>query len=300
MNSVKDIKYVLITPARNEDEYIGKTIEAVIAQTIKPEKWVIISDGSTDKTDEIAESYAKKIDFICFVKTKDQPDRNFGSKVAAFNLGLEQLTNVEYDFIGNLDADISFDPDYYEKVLQRFQQNEKLGIAGGVRVDIVNGKPLKIRSSKNSVAGGFQFFRKKCFEDIGGYKKLDYGGIDAVAEISARMHGWQVESFSDIVAEHNKPTGSAVGNILKQKFRAGVKYYLLGYPPLFPFMRFGLRLKQKPVIIGSLISILGYYWALVFRYKRPVPADFVRYLRKEQKKRIRNMLAGKKDPAFRT
>ncbi len=293
-------KYVLITPARNEEAYIAKTIESVIAQTVRPQRWVIVSDGSTDKTDEIVQSYADKYDFIIFERTKDRPDRNFGSKVAAFNLGYEQLTGVEYDFIGNLDADISFEPDYYERVIDKFNRNPELGIAGGVRVDIIDGKRVKIKSSRNSVAGGFQLFRKQCFDDIGGYKKLECGGIDAVAEISARMKGWRVESFPDIIAEHHKPTGSAVGNIFKQKFRAGLKYYLLGYPPLFPLMRFGLRLNQKPVIIGSIISIFGYYWAWLFRYKRPVPKDFVRYLRSEQKERIRKLLFGKKDPAFRT
>ena len=286
-------KYVLITPARNEDRFIERTIKSILEQTVLPQKWVIVSDGSTDRTDAIVEKYLPISSIIIFVKIPEQQIRNFGSKVAAFNLGYKELSVIEYDFIGNLDADISFSPNYYEQVLEKFRENPKLGIAGGVRRDIVDGTPLKIKSAKNSVAGGFQLFRRRCFDEIGGYKKLECGGIDSVAEISARMLGWEVESFPEIVAEHHKPTGSGAGNIFKQKFRAGVKFYLLGYPLIFPLIRFGLRLKQKPIIIGSVISITGYYWAWLMRYKRPVSEEFVRFLRAEQKTRILNVLSRK-------
>lgn len=292
-------KYVLITPARNEEKYIAQTIESLVMQTILPQKWVIVSDGSTDKTDEIVEGFAKKYNFIEFLKTKDRPDRNFGSKVAAFNLGYEQLNCIEYDFIGNLDADITFENDYYEKVFNKMNLNKKLGIAGGVRFDIIDGELKKIRSSKNSVAGGFQMFRAKCFRDIDGYKQLQYGGIDAVAEISARMNGWEVESFTDIIAYHHRATGTAFNNLFKQKFRAGVKFYSIGYHPIFPLVRYGSRLFAKPVIIGSLISITGFYWAWFRRYERQVSDSFVKYLRSEQSGRIRRWLSGGKDIAFR-
>jgi glycosyltransferase involved in cell wall biosynthesis len=295
-----NVNYVLITPARNEDRFIERTIKSILAQTVLPKKWIIVSDGSKDRTDEIVKKYAATSSIITFINTLEQPDRSFGSKVAAFNLGLENLQVIEYDFIGNLDADISFSPDYYEQIINKFRENPKLGIAGGVRKDIIDGRALTIKSARNSVAGGFQLFRKKCFDDIGGYMRLEYGGIDAVAEISARMLGWEVESFTDIVAEHHKPTGSAAGNIFKQKYRAGIKFYLLGYPPIFPLIRFGLRLKQKPIILGSLISIIGYYWAWLLRFKRPVSDDFVKFLRMEQKIRILNLFLRKKNPLVKT
>lgn len=292
-------KYVLITPARNEDKFIERTIQSVFAQTVLPQKWVIVSDGSTDRTDDIVSKNAVENSIIKFVRTDDQPGRNFGSKVAAFNLGCEQLNGVEYDFIGNLDADISFEPNYYYEVFNRFESNQKLGLAGGVRLDVVGGSLREIKSARNSVAGGFQLFRRKCFEDIDGYKILKYGGIDAVAEISARMHGWEVESFPDIVAHHHRPTGTAVNNILKQKFRAGAKYYFIGYHPVFPLLRFGSRIFQKPIIIGSLISIFGFFWASLRRYKRPVSDAFVKYLRSEQSGRLKLLISRRKDKALR-
>lgn len=291
--------YVLITPARNEGKYIGKTLDSIVQQTVKPSRWIIISDGSTDNTDALVTGYAEKYGFIRFYRAEDNNQRNFGSKVAAFNFGLSKLDIQDYEFIGNLDGDMGFEADYYEKILNKFRENPKLGIAGGIRRDFQDGRFIEIKSSRNSVAGGLQLFRRECFEQIGGYQPLEYGGIDAVAEIMARMHKWEVESFENIIAYHYKPTGSATNNTLKQKFRTGIKYYLIGYHPVFPIVRFSMRLFLPPPIIGSIAALSGYFWAAIRRVKRPVPDSFVRYLRAEQKSRIRTFLRKGKDPVFR-
>ncbi len=293
------IRYVLITPAKNEEAYITKTIESVIKQTIKPIRWIIVSDGSTDRTDEIVERFAKENSFIQLIKKPVDQNRNFGSKVLAFRMGFEQIKNLEYDFIGNLDGDMGLDPDYYEKIFRKFEADQSLGIAGGVRMDYLGGKFIKIHSSRNSVAGGFQMFRRSCFEKIGGYIPIRYGGIDAAAEIMARMYGWEVHSFEDIITYHYKPTGSARTNIIKGKFEAGVKYYLLGYYPPFPIIRFAMRIYQRPYLIGSMVSIIGFLWASIRKYKRPVSNEFVKHLRKEQKSRLKNILKSGKDPLFK-
>jgi biofilm PGA synthesis N-glycosyltransferase PgaC len=219
--------YVLISPARNEADYIKKTLNSVVKQTVLPKLWVIISDGSTDKTNEIVSGYAEKYSFIKFLKTSGNNGRNFGSKVDAFNFGLNNVGEIDYDFIGNLDGDIGMESDYYEKILCKFDENPRLGIAGGVRLDYLDGKFITVKSARNSVAGGFQLFRKECFNKIGGYRALRYGGIDAVAETMTRMYGWEVESFEDIKLYHYKPTGSAHKNIFKSKFRVGIKFYLV-------------------------------------------------------------------------
>ncbi|MFX0199832.1 MAG: glycosyltransferase, partial [Candidatus Hodarchaeota archaeon] len=173
--------YVLITPARNEQDYIQKTIESVVSQTILPEKWVIVSDGSTDHTDEIVSHYAAKHDFIQFIRVSEHIQRNFWSKVHAFNAGYEQIKNTEYKFLGNLDADVSFNSNYYENVLLRFQTNPKLGIAGGIILELLNGQYVNQKLSLNSVAGAIQLFRRECYQDIGGYIPLTYGGVDSAA-----------------------------------------------------------------------------------------------------------------------
>lgn len=295
--SNEGFRYVLISPVKNEEDFIEKTIQSVIKQTILPVKWIIISDGSTDKTDEIVKAFEKDHSFIKLMRKEKVNSRNFGSKVEAFNFGYRYLENENYDFIGNLDGDIGMPPDYYETIMNKFKVNPKLGIAGGVRLDYRDGKFNHVESANNSVAGGFQLFKRECFEKIGGYRPLPYGGIDAVAEAMSRMYGWEVKSFKDIELYHYKPTGSAHKDKIKSKFRIGIKYYLIGYHPIFPIVRFLSRLNQKPYVIGSLISISGFLWASVRRYKRAVPKEFVNYLRSEQSHRLKEFFKKGKDPA---
>ena len=122
--------YVLITPAHNEEDFIEKTILSVISQTVLPKKWAIVSDGSTDGTDDIIKRYAKQHDWIEFVRLPQHTDRQFAAKVHAFNAGYEKIKHSEYAIIGNLDADISFEKDYIEFLLSKFDENGKLGVAG--------------------------------------------------------------------------------------------------------------------------------------------------------------------------
>jgi glycosyltransferase involved in cell wall biosynthesis len=292
---MSDKNYVLITPARNEEAYIEKTIQAVIFQTVLPKKWVIVSDGSIDRTDEIVNNYVAKHNFMELVKTSGYAKRNFGSKNKAINLGYTLLKDIEYEYIGNLDADVSFDSSYYENILSKFQSNKKIGIAGGVRYDLCNGKFEKVIRSRNSVAGAFQLFRCECYETIGGYISLKYGGMDAVAEIMARMHGWKVESFPEIEVFHYRPTGTGTGNILNARFRNGVRDYLIGYHPLFQTLRVLRRTLKRRFLIGSFCWMCGYYWAALLRYKRPVSDDFIKYLRSEQITRLRSVFFTAKD-----
>jgi len=285
------VKYVLITPARNEEEYIEKTIKAVISQTILPIKWVIVSDGSTDRTDEIVCEYARQYDFIDFVRTSSGEGRNFGSKAKAVEFGYQHLKHLEFECIGNLDADVTFDSDYYEKIICKFHENEKLGIAGGVRYDWYKGKFRKQKCARNSVGGPFQLFRRNCYEAIGGYVSLKYGGIDAVAEIMARWHGWEVKSFPEIKLYHYRRTGTATGNILSARFYNGVQEYTIGYHPLFEILRVVRNIIRNPILLGSLLWISGYVYAALCSYERPVSDDFVKYLRSEQLKRMWSFLS---------
>jgi glycosyltransferase involved in cell wall biosynthesis len=194
--------YVLVTAARNEEAYIENTIRSVIAQTILPEKWVIVSDGSTDHTDKIVKRYAMTHGFIFFMRKSADQERNYGNKARAFKLGYEQAINFEHDFVGNLDADVSFASTYYESVMSKFDINGRLGVAGGTRFDLRNGQFRKIHPAQNSAGGPTQFFRRQCYQEIGGYLPLKFGGLDTVAETMARMSGWEVETFPDLEVFH--------------------------------------------------------------------------------------------------
>jgi len=192
---MKDIRYALITPAHNEEEYIEKTIESVISQTVLPNKWVIVSDGSTDGTDGIVAKYAAKHDFIKLVRIDRDPTRDFGSAIRAINTGYQRLKGIEYDFVGNLDADVVLEPNYYETTLAKFQANPRLGLAGGLVCDRCWDRLDEEFTAADSVGGPIQMFRRECYEQIGGHTCIGMGGYDTVAEIKARMYGWEVRTF---------------------------------------------------------------------------------------------------------
>jgi len=282
--------YILITAARNEEAYIERTIRSVIVQTVLPKKWVIVSDGSVDRTDEIVSLYAEEYDFILLLHRSADRERNYGNKARAFKLGYGQLANLDYDFVGNLDADVSFASTYYGVLLSKFDANERLGVAGGTRFDLCNGRFRKIRCARNSAGGPTQFFRRQCYEEIGGYQPLRFGGLDTVAETMSRMHGWQVETFPDLEVFHYRSTGSAGGGALRARFKAGVLAYSVGYHPLFEVARCAYGLFHYPAVAGSCCSLAGYFWGFLRGLERDVPDDFVRYLRSEQVARLRSVL----------
>jgi glycosyltransferase involved in cell wall biosynthesis len=284
--------YVLVTPAKNEDQYIEKTIYAVTSQTILPNKWVIVSDGSTDRTDMIVESYIKRFPFISLLKRKPGNNRNFGNKVYAIREGLHSLVQSRYDFIGMMDADVSFNSIFFESVLGEMSKNKRIGIAGGVLYERESNRWIRQHYSYEwSVAGPMQMFRRACYEDIGGYTPLPRGGVDMVAEAMARMHGWQVQTFSHIPMYHYRITGTAKGNVLSSYFRRGIFEYTNGYHPVFQFFRFFTWIPIYPYFIASLVRTCGYIYGFLNKEPLSVPKNVARYLRMEQLQRVKANLS---------
>ena len=281
--------YALVTPARNEEDYIEKTLEAVVSQTDRPVRWIVVSDGSTDRTDEIVRKYVQRYDFIRLVRSAEHQERTFGSKALAFRVGYAELDNIPYAFIGNLDADVSFDREYYSHVLAKFAVDPGLGVAGGIRFDLWKGKFSEVESARDSVGGPFQLFRRQCFEAFGGFVPLDMGGVDMVAETKARMHGWRVQSFPELHVYHYRRTGTEKGGLASAWLRDGMKEYRLGYHPLFALA----RCIQEPFYPESWMRLAGYCWALCCRADKPLPAEFINYLRKEQLGRLWAAASGK-------
>jgi glycosyltransferase involved in cell wall biosynthesis len=288
-----ELKYVLITPARNEEDYIEKTIQSVIAQTVLPEKWVIVSDGSTDRTDDIVKQYAEGKEWIEFIRLPERKERHFAAKVQGFNVGYERLKNVEFDIVANLDADISFEKDYFEYLLANFQRDPELGVAG---TDYIEGDLHSFRDSYINVQhvnGQCQMFRRKCFDDIGGYTPIKGGGIDWVAVTTARMKGWKTYSFSDRVFIHHRKMGSAGSSVLAARYHYGKKDYFLGGHPLWEILRGIFQMAKKPYVIGGAFLMLGYFGALLRGANRPVSAELMRFHRNEQMLRLRQLLTNR-------
>ena len=279
-------RYVLMTAAYNEEATIGKTIESMISQTLLPQRWVIVSDGSVDRTDEIVRSYAKKHGFIRFLRLTRTPGRSFGAKVRALRAGSELLKDVAYDFVGNLDADISVGSWYFEDLISHFNQRPKLGLAAGFICEEVNGKFISRRSNRvYSVGHQAQLVRRECYEAIGGYAILEYGGEDWHAETSAKMKGWEVEAFPLLEIFHHRRTGEA-DNLLRYKFRQGRMDYSLGSDPLFEILKCLERIPEKPFVTGSAARLTGFVWSYLCRDRRPVSDEFVAFLRGEQRQKV--------------
>jgi glycosyltransferase involved in cell wall biosynthesis len=280
--------YVVITPARNEEAHIERLIESVVAQTVRPRRYVIVSDGSTDRTDEIVQRLADEHDFITFVRAGDEAGagKNFGSKVLAFNAGYRKLDGLTYDYIGNLDADVSFGPDYFETLMLRFEADPDLGLAGGDIHEIIGGEARARSAAKDSICGAVQLFRRACFEEIGGYRALPRGGIDAAAEIMARMKGWRVQVQQDLPVIAHRPVMTGNKGPLGTRFNKGVQNQYLGYHPLFHLAVCAKHILQPPYVTGGLWMLAGYISSALRGTPHAVSPEVVNYLRREQLARL--------------
>jgi glycosyltransferase involved in cell wall biosynthesis len=298
------VKYVLITPAHNEERFIGKTLNSVVTQTVLPERWVIVDDGSTDDTAEIVESYARRHPWIELVRRTRELDRNFASKAHAVTLGFERASTPQFEIVGNLDADVSFEPDYMEFVMRKFSEDPELGLAGTPFTQDGDYDSSKDSfEGENYVAGPCQLFRRECFQEIGGYVPNRAGGVDWIAAMTARMKGWKVRSFPEKRFHHHRTLGTAGQGPLQALFSYGEKDYYLGGSPVWELFRVAYRMTKKPVITGGFALLFGYCWAALRRMKRAVAPELMHFHRQEQMKKLRaifhSLLRFRKVDSFR-
>ncbi len=283
-------RYVLITPVRNEEAFLGKTLESMVHQTVLPVKWVIVDDGSTDSTLEIVLRYVSEHPWIEMVQMPRDRDRSFSAKVRAFNAGYERVKDLEYEVMGNLDGDLSFDPDYVEFLLMKFKEDAALGVAGTVFQEEGYSSERQSFEGQNHVAGGCQLFRKQCFLEIGGFVPNKAGGVDWIAVTTARMMGWKTRSFREKSFFHYRHLGTAERSVFAAMFSYGEKDYYLGGHPVWELFRVAYRLTKRPYLTGGLALGLGYGWAMVRRIKRPISKDLMKFQRKEQMRKLRAIL----------
>lgn len=284
------LQYALVTPARNEERFIEQTIRSVTNQNISPRKWVIVSDGSTDATDDIVNKYLGDFPWMELVRRPEGKSRDFAAKVHSFNAGLERLNGTKYDIIGNLDADITFDPDYIEFLLSKFIEDPRLGVAGTPFVEGMVSYDYRFTSLEH-VSGACQLFRRKCFEEIGGYTPIPGGGIDWIAVTTARMKGWRTRTFVEKVCYHHRPMGRATAGPLKACFDQGRQDYYLGGHPVWQIFRAAFQMTRKPYFLGGLCLCWGYAWAILTGVKSPVSPELIRFHRREQMRRLRGAMS---------
>jgi biofilm PGA synthesis N-glycosyltransferase PgaC len=284
------LEYVLITPARNEAEFIAATIESVVAQTVHPLKWVIVSDGSTDDTDDIVDRYAESYSWIELIRMPVRRERSFGGKAHAVNRAYSHIRDSAFQAVAIIDADISLRPDHFAYLLTKLAEDPQLGLVGAPFQEI-SGESYDYRFvSLEHVSGACQVFRRDCFEAISGYTPLKGGGIDHVAVISARMKGWKTRTFTEIRYLHHRKIGSAEHGAFASWFRAGAKDYIIGGHPAWELVRVLRQISQRPLLLRGIALGAGYLWSMARRTERTVPAEIRAFHRHEQTLRLRNLL----------
>ena len=284
-------RYALVTAAYNEERYVEELLRSVTAQTLLPLRWVIVSDGSTDRTEAIVRQYASQFDFIELFRIDDDHPRNFAAQVHAINAGLARLKGLDFDFIANADADVSFDPTYFSDLLRVFATEPKLGLAGGSVFERQDGE-FKPRPDNRelSVAHATQCFRRECFESLGEcYLALPYGGADTYAEIRSRMNGWRVRSIAELRVFHHRPMGGASG-WARGTFRQGRMDHSLGIHPIFEIGRLMLRVMARPFVLYAGMRLAGFCFSYCRADKRMVSREFIRFLRDEETERVLQLL----------
>jgi len=296
LKNPKNISHILVTVAYNEEDHIEQTIKSVIKQTFLPKKWFIVSDGSTDHTDKIIQDYSEKFDFIEYARQEKKGEyKNRLEKVTiaqsrAMKLALDQSRDLEFDFIGNLDADITFGQDYYKSIIHKMMEDPGLGLAGGGAYNVnpdgslAGGGFIK----PDFVGGPVQLFRRKCLEDIGGY--APYGHADCVAVASAKMNGWKVQCFPEIRAFHHGLPGYTVKEKVPDCFKMGQMDYIMGGLFLYQIARCVRRMFKKPFFIAGLSMLFGYIWAFLKRRNERIPKDLIHYIQSDQKQKLLSIL----------
>lgn len=288
-----DTRFVLITAAKNEERYIENTLQSVICQTVRPFAWYIVDDGSTDRTAEIVRRHASQHDFIRLICRPGAKERSFGAQYRAINSAYELARAEAFSFVAMQDADISLaDDTYYAQVLDAFRSNSLLGVAGGAiferQAGIWRPRPA---NSPDAVAGGIQMFRRACFDQLGGYTPLLFGGEDWLAQIEAKRRGWQVTALPELAAHHYRPTSSADGR-LRGLFRLGLLDGSFGSHPAFEMFKCARRVRERPVVLSSVVRFAGYCWWKLTRGAPLLPPDASAFLRQEQVGKLRALLSG--------
>ena len=275
-------QYVVVTPARNEQENIAHTIRSMVAQTRRPLRWVIVDDGSTDQTGRIIDEAAREHTWI---STLHRPDRGArkqgGGVIETFYDGFALVSAESWDYLVKFDADLSFEPDYFERCLQKFTEDSKLGIGGGM-ISYEQDGVLICESPGDPafhVRGATKIYRRACWDKLGGLLRAP--GWDTIDELKANMLGWSTRTFKDVPLKHHRITGSADGT-WKNQVKFGLSNYITGYHPFFMAMKCLKRCGQRPYLLGA----VGLWWGFCNGYLRGVAQvddpELIRYVRRQQ------------------
>jgi poly-beta-1,6-N-acetyl-D-glucosamine synthase len=278
------LKYVIISPVRDEEANLARTIESMISQSVRPYEWVIVNDGSTDGTAAIADNYARQHDWIRVCHRDNRGFRKAGGGVVdAFNDGYRSLRTNDWDFIVKLDGDLSFAPEYFQSCFHAFEAEEKLGIAGGTIYNVINGQAIPEVCPAFHVRGATKIYRRACWDAIGGFWPAP--GWDTMDEVKAQMLGWSTRTLAGLQVLHHRPTGKNDGT-WGAGFKNGRANYICGYHPLFMLLKCAKRLKEKPYLIQSASLFWGFVSGYLLGIRQVDDRATIKYLRRQQLSRL--------------
>lgn len=284
--------YVLISPCRNEAAYMCETLDTVVSQSIKPTKWVIVDDGSTDQTANILSEYAEKYDWIEIITRKDRGHRAVGPGVIdAFYTGYESINPDEFDYLCKLDLDLRLPEQYFENLIKKMEANPRIGTCSGKSYVEDNGKLVREKKGDETSLGMTKFYRVDCFREIGGFvREVMWDGIDCHR---CRMLGWIACSWDDpeLRFVHLRPMGSSQDSIYTGRMRHGFGQYFMGTGFFFMAVSSIYRMSEKPYVLGGLAILWGWVLSALRGNQRYEDTDFRRFLRQYQR---RALLIGKK------
>jgi biofilm PGA synthesis N-glycosyltransferase PgaC len=276
--------YVIITPVKDEEKYIEFTIKSVVKQTIKPLQWIIVDDGSIDRTREIIEGYSRQHKWIKGVYGGNHGLRQPGIRhIKAFYEGYARLDITAWDFIVKLDGDLSFDEDYFERCLAYFKENPRLGIGGGVILNFVKDNLIPENHPLFHVRGATKIYRRRCWDAIGGL--IIAPCYDTLDEVKANMMGYKTRSFPDLKLIHHRYTGKAYGR-WGSSVKNGLGDYISGYHPLFMIIKCAKRFMQKPYSIDAFGLLYGYISGYIKNVPQVSDEALIKYLRQQQLRRL--------------
>lgn len=278
------MEYYMITPAKNEGKFIEQTLKSVIAQTIRPKKWIIVDDGSSDNTAAIVAEYANKYNFVKLIQKQSAGEqRAGGSKVVrAFNFGYETIRDENFDFIVKLDADLTLPTNYFEEVINCFEMNPKIGLCGGYCVLEEKGNLIPESYADDHVRGAFKAYRRECFNAIGGLKEIwSWDGID---ESAIAFYGWELKVLP-LAVIHHRPTSKEY-NMLKFSFKTGRELYKERVEFVSLLVISAVHCFRKPVILGSFLFFIGYFVSWIKRENKVIDKDLGDYIRNWRYKKI--------------
>jgi len=277
---------VIVSAVRNEAKYLGRTLESVIGQTLRPLKWVIVDDGSSDSTGQLADNASAGHNWIHAIHRADRGFRKSGAGVMeAFYEGYGMVENGKWEFVAKLDGDLSFGPNAFQIILDAFSRDHRLGISGGDILQEKDGR--EVIESKNDpdfhVRGATKVYRRACWDAMGGI--LPVTGWDTLDEVKANMLGWQTRRIPEARFFHLRPTGGADGG-WRNAFKNGRGSYISGYHPIYLLSKCIKRLPSRPFLIQSLGLFAGFFSSYFTKAERIKDRDLIRYLRKQQLKRL--------------